>query len=214
MLRKRQCNEFPKTRSMIHLFQMAQLVNNNVIREMRRAHRDFFIEIQIAFARTTSQSRFLIANRDIVVGEFVIVVEVLEATMHKFESDNFESFQFKFRDRLFLDRRLFLHRVNLAENPFGLFEKELLDMSLIHPLRNRDNKTPAGINGEAHAPRTKTRFELVLDRLISKQDRSLHIFPLSTLCFLLSTFSYPSLVSLHSFAARCFLLPYNISIYE
>ena len=63
---------------------MTELVHNNRIGEMWRDVNESVIEIKVAFARTTPPARTLIAYRDFIVCEIVMLIEMRESFMYKF----------------------------------------------------------------------------------------------------------------------------------
>jgi len=66
------CDKGPKGAGVIELTEMAKLVDDNIVGEVRGEKRDFIVEIEIAFAGTTSPSRALVANSDAVPCESIV----------------------------------------------------------------------------------------------------------------------------------------------
>ena len=56
---------------MIELAKMAKLVNNNIVSEVRRQKRELVTKVEIAFARTATPPRALVADADAVVNKSV-----------------------------------------------------------------------------------------------------------------------------------------------
>ncbi len=73
MLVVRNCegDQRPKSRGMVELPEMTELVHDEVVGEMRRQERELVAEVQIALARAAPPASALVANADAVVGEEV-----------------------------------------------------------------------------------------------------------------------------------------------
>lgn len=67
---------------------MAELMDDDVISQVKRKTRDAIVEIEITSLGTTPPSRPLIAYRDPVVGEAVQLVEDQKPMMHKHASSH------------------------------------------------------------------------------------------------------------------------------
>jgi hypothetical protein len=78
-------NKIPKFLRMIHLRQVAQLMNNDVIHQVRRQQRNLIIEIQIPSPRTTPPSRPLIPDCNTFPRESIDEIEVRNARSDQFQ---------------------------------------------------------------------------------------------------------------------------------
>ncbi len=83
MIRNRPGNQAPKFLRVIELFQVTELVDDDVIGKVNRETRDAIVEVEIPLLGATSPSRSLIPDRDSVVDETVVLIKNLQAAMHK-----------------------------------------------------------------------------------------------------------------------------------
>jgi hypothetical protein len=83
MIRDRPRNQAPKFLRVVELSQVTELVDDDVIGKVNGKTRDAIIEVEIPLLRTTPPSRPLIAYRDSVVDETVVLIKNLQAAMHK-----------------------------------------------------------------------------------------------------------------------------------
>lgn len=83
MIRDRSCNEIPKLRRVIKLPQVAELVGDHIVGEMKRKTRDTIVEVEVPSLGATPPARSLIAYRDPVVHKPIQLVENYQPMMHK-----------------------------------------------------------------------------------------------------------------------------------
>ena len=61
---------------MIELAEVAEFVDDDIVREVRRKKREFVVKIQISFARTAPPSRSLVPDSDSFPFEMVGLIEI------------------------------------------------------------------------------------------------------------------------------------------
>ena len=79
-------HEIPKCPGVAELRQMAQFVDNNIIREQRWQEYNFIIKIEIPFARTAPPQRPLIFDTDFIKPQSVHPVKIRDTITRKRKS--------------------------------------------------------------------------------------------------------------------------------
>ncbi|MEN9920744.1 MAG: hypothetical protein RL538_637 [Candidatus Parcubacteria bacterium] len=75
--------QVPEFFAVVKMCQVTKLMHNNIVGEMWWEELNFVVEVEIFVGRTTPPTATLIANRDSVPREIVVLVEVREARERK-----------------------------------------------------------------------------------------------------------------------------------
>ena len=89
----------PESGGMVHLFQVAQFVDDDVIDRLNRGKDEAPVEVQVALKRTTPPPAFLVAHRHAPIDKTVERIEMIEPV-----ADHFFRFLFKKGVERFLHR--------------------------------------------------------------------------------------------------------------
>lgn len=77
------CDEIPKRLPVVKLFEVTELMHDQVVLELGRKMYDAIIEVEIAATRAASPPGLSVFDKDFVVREVIKGVEVREFCMHK-----------------------------------------------------------------------------------------------------------------------------------
>ena len=77
------CDQFPKIARVIHFFQMAQFVDNNVVDKVVGKRTDPGVEIKVAFSRATPPPRLHPLDFNIVQIALVVLVIQINPMLHE-----------------------------------------------------------------------------------------------------------------------------------
>ncbi len=79
IVRKSLGHQIPEPLRMVELSPVAELVDDDVVGEVRRQEGDAIVEVEVALGRTASPSASLVSDGDLAVRESVVLIEMDEA---------------------------------------------------------------------------------------------------------------------------------------
>ncbi len=155
---------------MIHLRQVAQLMNNDVIHQVRRQQRNLIIEIQIPSPRTTPPSRFLIPDRNAFPRESIDEIEMRNSRSDQFQRPIFILGNFLLRPLRRYRFCILLRDFKFLQNPFPLFHNHFLNRPPPNKHRRRHHQSPIRMYRKPQHPREALPTESVRDGCFVRQN--------------------------------------------
>lgn len=132
---------------------MTELMNDEIVGEMRREESDAIIEAECPLLRTTAPTRFLVFDQDLLQWKIVVRIEVSEASLDEISGRVFVLLE---TDCAFANWRLGRKAVEcrlLAGNPVLMCVDETHDFSFTQEKRRRHGDRSIRMGGEAEVTR-------------------------------------------------------------